>query len=141
MTEENFPEMLKAFIVITLFAFLLIAIVTTFGSNYNKDVTGVTEKFGGEAINNTLNSAKTTSDTWYAIFSKQSVFSTVAGIIVTGIFSLAKTMVNFIFTPFAILTGILKNVLGIPAIVVNVVYVLLIISIIFGIWRVITKRF
>jgi hypothetical protein len=141
MTEENFPELLKGFIAITLFAFLIVAIVMLFGSQYSKDTSDVTGKFGAEQINNTLNSAKATSDAWYSAFQKQNIFSTVAGIIVTGIFQLAKTMVNFIFTPFSILSNIMTAVLGIPPVVVNVVYVLLIISIIFGIWRIITKRF
>lgn len=141
MAEENFPELLKGFVVITLFAFLLIGIIMAFGTNYGKDTSDVTDKFGADQINNTLNSAKATSDAWYSAFSQQSIFSTIAGIIVTGIFQLAKTMVNFIFTPFAILSGILSNVLGIPPVAINVIYVLLIISVIFGIWRIITKRF
>lgn len=139
--EENFPEMMKAFVSITLFTFLILAIIMLMGNNYSKDTSDVTGKFGAERINATLNSAKATSDAWYSAFSKQNVFSTIAGIIVTGIFQLTKTMANFVLTPFAIISDILTVVLGIPPIVVNVVYVLLIISIIFGIWRIITKRF
>jgi len=134
-SENNFPFLLKAFIIITLFSFLLIAVTVQFADNYSKDTTDLEEKLGYDAINSTLSSAKSTAEGWKDAFAQQNIFSTVAGIIVTGIFDLSNTMGRFILTPFEIFGNIMTNVIGIPSIVLNIVSVMIILTIIFGIWR------
>lgn len=136
-SENNFPFLMKAFIIITLFSFLLIAVTVQMANNYSKDTTDLEEKLGYNSINNTLTGAKDTAEGWREAFQKQNIFSTIAGIIVTGIFNLANTMFSFITAPFEIFGNIMVNVIGIPAIVLNIVSVMIILTALFGIWRLI----
>lgn len=139
MTENNFPSVMKGFILITLFIFLLVAITINVSEKYYKDTSEIEEALNFEAINKTIESTKATSEGWKNAFEKQNIFTVLGGIIVTGIFNIANTMTSFILTPFAIFGNILINILGIPAIVINVVTALLILTIIFGVWRLIKQ--
>lgn len=139
MAENNFPQLVKAFIVITLFAFILLAIVIQFAGNYNQDTTEISERIGLETINSTLENTKSTAEGWKESFQSSNIFSIIAGVIVTGVFTLANTMANFILFPFEIFGNIMNNVLGVPLVVVNVISVLIILTIIFGIWSLIKR--
>lgn len=143
--ENNFPKLLKSFIVITLFAFVLLAIVLLFANNYGADTSVINERIGLNTINRTLGTAQTTAEGWQDTFEdvgKGNIFSNlldVLGLLSVGIFNLVKSMATFIFLPFAIFSNILVNVLGIPIIVVNIINVLIILGIIFGIWSLVKR--
>ena len=143
--EHSFPKLLKTFIVITLFAFVLLGIVLLFANNYGTDTTEIDERIGLQAINSTLETTQATASGWQTTFEdvgKGNVFSDildVLGLLSVGMFNLAKSMATFIFIPFAIVGNILVNVLGIPVIVVNIINVLIILGIIFGIWSLVKR--
>jgi hypothetical protein len=128
------------FILITLFAFLTIGFATQLADNYNKDTTELEETMGASTITETLDTTTTLSLTWKETFEEwgsRSFFENILDIIgffAVGLFNIAKTMANFIFTPFAILGSIMTNILHIPLIVVLIIEALLILSIIFGVW-------
>lgn len=147
MAEENsFPSLLKAFLVITLFAFLLLMIVIKFSSEYGTDTTIINEKIGLATINSTLNSANETAQGWQESFQKvgtdtnifQKIFD-ITGFLGVGIFKLGNSMVSFIVAPFGIFSNILVNVLSVPSIVVIIINVLLILTIIFGLWSLLRR--
>jgi len=141
---DDFPKLLKSFIVITLFAFLIIGFSSSFlrgikdkSDNYNltdKHIDDFEERLGAEDISSTINSMNERADTWSEIFNKQSIFSVIAGIIVTGMFDLAKTMWTFITFPFQLISAIMTGVLGVPSIVATIIQVLITVSVIFGVW-------
>ena len=144
MTDNNFPKIMKALIVITLFAFLIIGFSTGFvnyidkqSENYDADDVNITqfeERMGAEDISDVIEEMDDRANEWQRSFYKQNIFSTVAGIIVKGMFSLAKTMTTFITFPFKLITGILTSVLGVPPVVSTIINALLVVSILFGIW-------
>ena len=147
MAEENsFPSVLKAFIVITLFAFLLLGIVIKLSANYGTDTTIINERIGLATINSTLSSTEATAQSWQESFQKvgtdtnifQKIFD-ITGFLGVGIFKLGIGMVNFIVAPFGIFSNILVNVLGVPAIVVAIINVLIILTIIFGLWSLLRR--
>jgi vacuolar-type H+-ATPase subunit I/STV1 len=141
---DDFPKLLKSFIVITLFAFLVIGFSVAFLRNiddksdtYNitdKGISQFEERLGATNIATTIEGMNERADTWSEIFNKQSIFSTIAGIIVTGMFDLAKTMWTFISFPFQLISAILTGILGVPPIVTTIIQVLLTVSVIFGVW-------
>ena len=143
--EANFPKLLTSFIVITLFAFLLVGFLVGVGNNYGKSSTEVTERIGFNSLNSTLGSAQSTASTWQGTFEnigQGNIFQDlldILGLLSVGMFNLVKSMATFIFLPFAIIGSILTNVLGVPVIVSNIINVLIILSIIFGIWSLIKR--
>jgi len=144
--ENNFPSVLKAFLVITLFAFLLLMIVIKLSANYGTDTTIINERIGLTTINSTLNSANATAQSWQESFQKvgtdtnifQKIFD-ITGFLGVGIFRLGTSMISFITAPFGIFSNILVNVLGVPAIVVIIINVLLILTILFGLWSLLRR--
>jgi len=146
MAEDSFPQLLKAFIVITLFAFSLLAIVTLFGGNYDQvDATQINEEIGLPSINDTLTTTQATADGWQETFDhigEGNIFSDILdilGLLSVGMFNLVKSMGTFILIPFGIFSTIMVTVLGIPVIVMNIVNTLIILTIVFGIWSLVKR--
>jgi len=136
--EDSFKGMLFGFILVSLFGTLILVAIQEEGNLYGKDTTAIT---GGSlnlmGFNQTSQNIQSTSENLREKFEKQSVWSVVAGVVVSGIFDIAKTMTVMIITPFTLVSNILINVLHIPILVVNVILGLLILSIIFAVWSLI----
>ena len=145
MAEDSFPTLLKSFIIITLFAFLLVGFIVGVGDNYGKSSTEITDRIGFSSLNNSLSTAQSTAETWQDTFDnigQGNIFQDILdilGLLSVGMFNLVKSMATFIFLPFAIIGSIMTNVLGVPVIVSNIINVLIILSIIFGIWSLIKR--
>lgn len=145
-SEDSFPTLLKSFIIITLFAFSLLSITILFAENYGRDTTEIDERIGLDSINSTLQTAQGEGAGWQTRFQEigesEGFFEgllDVIGFLSVGMLSLFKGMINFIFLPFEIFTNIIVNVLGVPIIVMNIINVLIILTIIFGIWSLIKR--
>ena len=136
--EDSFKGLLFGFILVSLFGTLILVAIQEEGNLYGKDTTAIT---GGSlnlmGFNQTSQNIQSTSENLREKFEKQSVWSVVAGVVVSGIFDIAKTMTVMIITPFTLVSNILINVLHIPILVVNVILGLLILSIIFAVWSLI----
>jgi len=134
--EDNFKGILFAFILITLFGYLIIYSVNSIGSDYGMDTTQVT---GGSLNENNfygnVSGISVASQNFMDRFSKGNVWSAIAGVVVDGIFGIAKDMFKLILSPFVLISNIATNLFGVPPIVTSTILGLLILSIIFGIWR------
>ena len=137
---DVFKNILIGTVVTCLLLFLIVGFATDIGNDYGKDVNDLTDdRINISGIEDTLDSAQDTADSWKESFAEQNVFSVIAGLVVTGIFKLAVTMYKFLITPFILLMDILNNVLHVPSIVTSIIIFGLIVTIIFGIWRVIKQ--
>lgn len=138
MADWDFKHLLFTLIMFALIATLFITGVQYQAASYNKDTSGI---LGGalslEPFNDSIASIESTAQTMRTTFEEQSFWSALAGVAVTGLFDLAKTMINLILTPFELLGGLL-TMLGVPKIVISVILGIMIMAIIFGIWEVIT---
>lgn len=134
--EDQFKNILFAFILMSLFGMLILSAVVSVGNTYGKNTT---EVVGGslslDKFNNSITSIEQNAKDMKARFDKQSIWSAIAGVVVEGIFGIAKDMFLMILTPFGIIADIMSNVLSIPVYVTSVLLGLLILSIMFGIWR------
>lgn len=138
MPEDSFKTILFAFILLSLFGMLILTSVVSVADNYSKDTSQVVggslslDKFN-ESITNVENDAKAMEER----FEKQSIWSAIAGVVVEGIFGIAKDMIVMILLPFDIVTDIMLDVFNVPVFVTSVLLGLIIIAMMFGIWRLI----
>ena len=134
--ESGFKNMLFAFILVSLFGMLIISAVVYSGNTYGKDTS---EVVGGSLalskFSNVTASVEQNAKDLNTAFSRGSVWSALAGVVVEGVFGIAKDMVTMMLMPFDIISDIMNDVLGVPTYVTSVLFGLLIMAIIFGIWR------
>jgi len=135
MVDDNFKKILFGLILTSLFSVLLIGSVITQGILYDRDTSEIQTSLNYHSFNTSINSVEQTSSNLRQNFEKQSIFSVIAGIIVTGIFDIAKSMVLMVTYPFSLVAGIMENVLHVPHIVASVLVGLITLSMIFGIWK------
>jgi len=136
--EGGFKNILIAFILVSLFGMLILTATVNVAENYDKDTT---EVVGGalslDDFNESISSIEEDAKSLEERFTQGSIWSVVAGVVVEGIFGIAKTMIGLILAPFSILNNIMIDIFGVPAWVTSVILATLIMSIIFAVWRLI----
>ena len=138
MAEDNFKNMLFAFILVAVFGMLIMTAVVEVGNTYSMDTSEVA---GGSLsinrFNESISDVETIVQNQKSIFDEQGIWSALVGIVVEGIFGIAGALFNMILMPFDLITDIMIDVLGVPAWLTVVLLSLLTISIMLGIWRLI----
>lgn len=138
MAEDSLKSIIFGFVVITLFATLLITVVNDQGVLYEKDTTQITGgSLGISGFNNSVQGFSTTAESLRERFENQNIFVALGDVVISGLFDIAVDMAKMILTPFTLVSNILTNILGVPSFVTNVIMGLLVLSIIFAIWRLI----
>lgn len=138
MAEDSFKSLITGFVLLTLFMFLVLTFVVDVAQQNNKDTAEFEEgAFSLDQYENFLNGVNNDTEQFRERFEKGNIFSVIAGVVVEGIFGIAADIVTLAFTPFTILAQVMNNILGIPVIVTSVILGLIVLSIIFGIWRLI----
>lgn len=138
MAEDSFKGMITGFILLTLFMFLMLTFVVDVAQDNNKDTSQFEEgAFSLDQYEDFLQDVDQDAETFRERFEKGNIFSIIAGIVVEGIFGIAADMVTLAITPFTLLAQVMNNILGVPTIVTSVILGLIMLSIIFGIWRLI----
>jgi len=136
--EDTFKNILFGFILVSLFGMLILTAVVSVSDNYDKDTS---EVVGGslslDKFNSSISSIEENSKALKTSFDRGSVWSALAGVVVEGVFGIAKDMVTMILLPFDIVVDIMIDVFGVPAWVTSVLLGLLIMALIFAIWRLI----
>lgn len=138
MSEDTFRIMIVSSVMIIAFAWLLISVtinVVTVDNNQS-----IAELSGG-ALNltgyaNTLNNAYVIANNSKSTFNDFDPFS-IIGIVVSGIFKIAIAMYDMIFAPFKLISQVAVQIFQVPVIIVNVIFTIITITIIFGIWSII----
>jgi len=135
MGDDTFKNTLFGFILISLFGMLLLGAVLEVGEEYSMDTSEIS---GGvlslDKFNESISSVESNAKDLNERFEKGSIWSVVAGVVVEGIFGIAKDMITMILLPFDILIDIMSNVFGVPAYVTSTLLGLIIMGIIFSIW-------
>lgn len=130
----DFKTILFGFVLFSLFSFLILTAVSQQGTLYSKDMGEFSSSLDIEKFNNTIKDVKGTGETIYRVSKSQNIFSLISGIVVTTMFNIVNGLYLMVTAPFGLLGGVLINVLQIPAIVVDVMFGLLFISIMLAIW-------
>lgn len=136
MGEDTFKNYIFAFILMSLFGMLILTAVVQVGNSYSKDTSDVV---GGslalDKFNDSITSVEQNAKDLKTSFDRGSVWSALAGVVVEGVFGIAKDMISMILAPFDILSDILSDVLGVPSFVTSVLLGLLILGLVFAVWR------
>lgn len=134
--EDTFKYLLTGFSLLALFMFLILTFVVQISYDNNVSTQELQEgAFSLSPYESYLDDIDSQAENFRERFEKGNIFSVIAGVIVDGIFGVAKDMIIIIMTPFTLLVQVFNNVLGIPVIVNSVLLGILIFTIIFGIWR------
>lgn len=132
----EFKNMLFAFILTALFGMLLLTAVVNVGTTYN---VSTSEVVGGslslDKFNDSISSLETNAKELQAQFERQSIWSSVVGIVVEGFFGIAKDIFQLMLLPFDIVSDILSDVLGVPSFVTSIILGLFIFGVMFAIWK------
>lgn len=138
MAEDTFKNTLFAFILVSLFGMLILTATVSVGDTYSQNTS---EVIGGSLsltkFNNSISGIEDSAKRLRGNFGSGSVWSALAGVVVEGLFGIALDMVELILMPFDILNDIMIDLFGVPSWVTSVILGLLIMSIIFSIWRLI----
>lgn len=137
MAEDTFKNTVFAFILVSLFGMLILTATYSFAGTYGKDTAVLGGALSLDKFNRTVTSVETNALALQGRFESGSVWSVLAGVVVEGIFGIAKDMITMILMPFDIVNDIAQDNLGIPAYVTSVILGILIMSIIFSVWRLI----
>jgi len=136
--EDTFKKLLIGFILFSLTLFLILSFVVDVSNEYGRTADEITEgALDLDPIEESLEAVKSSADTYKEDFADQNIFSIVAGVVVTGIFSIAKNMLDLVVLPFTFFGQILTNILHVPSIITSVILGILIMVMIFAIWRLI----
>ena len=134
---DTFKGILFGLVLFVLFSSLIITIAVQFGNEYDKSALEI----GGGSLNLTefqtsADSVNNSAQSYRQRFESGEVDNVDDA---SGVFKIVTGMFNMITAPFRLLSQVLINILGVPAIVVNVILGLLAISLILAVWSLLKK--
>ena len=116
----------------------MITVVNEQGALYGISTTEITGgSLSATDFNKSVQSTSETAETLRERFENQNIFVALGDVVISGLFDIAVDMIKMITVPFTLISNILTNVIGVPTFVTNVILGLVILSIIFAIWRLI----
>lgn len=136
---DTFKNILVGFILFGLFGFLILTAVSNMAGTYDKDTGVIDDTYNIDDYEDYVEGVEGAGATSWEKFQAGSVFS-VAGIVVSGIFSIATGLGALIMTPINLLAGVIALVIGDPSLsglIFGVITTILFISVILGIWSII----
>jgi len=137
MPSLSFKEYVFAFILVGLFLVAFTAFGKGIGENYDQSNFVDEEKVNLNQIESQLNTTAESASNWQTAFGSDNFFVSLGSIVLFSLWNLLQGMWIAINSFLTIYMGIAYNVFGLDPIVSGTLISLLIISIIFAIWRVI----
>lgn len=136
--EDFYKNLLFGFILFSVFGMLILTATIEVAGNYDKDTS---EVIGGslslDKFNDSISGIEDSAKSLRTTFGTSNIFSIIAGVVVEGIFGIALDMIDLILAPVDILFDIMVDVFGVPTWITSVLLGIIIMAIIFGIWRLI----
>ncbi len=128
------------YIIYLLLAGLFIVAIYSFASgiatNYNQNSTLVEdEQINLTRLETELNDTTTSAQTWQDKFTSDNFFVSLGSIVLFSLWAIFQLMWSVISNLTTIYLGGLNNVLGIPPLVTGIVSAILIIGLIFAVWK------
>jgi len=137
MASDSFKTTMIGLVLFVLFSSLILTVAIDFGTEYNHSASEI----GGGSLNlsvfeDSASSIESDAQGYRSRFESGAVDDIDDP---SGLFSVVTDMVSMITTPFSLLSQVLRNMLGIPSLVINVLLGLLAISLILAIWSLLRK--
>lgn len=137
MASDSFKTILFGLVIFVLFSSLILTVAIDFGADNGKSASEI----GGGSLNLSLfedsaSSIEGDAQGYRSRFESGEVDDINDP---SGLFSVVTDMISMITTPFSLLSQVLRNMLGIPSLVINVILGLLAIALILAIWSLLRK--
>lgn len=133
MAQDSFKGIVFGMILFATFATLFLGWAIDLGADYGKSSDEISGgAFDTTAVDTMLGSINDNAQTEKTKFESGEMTNVDNAV---GVFSVMNSISSFLFTPWTLLSGILTNVLHVPVLFVNVILSLIILTIVFGIWR------
>ena len=134
---DSFKTTMFGLVLFVLFTSLILTVAIDFGADNDKSASEI----GGGSLNLSLfedsaSSIESDAQGFRSRFESGDVDDIDDP---SGLFSVVTEMISLITTPFSLLSQVLRNMLGIPSLVINVILGLLAISLILAIWSLLRK--
>ncbi len=140
MTEFN--QIVLGIIAITIFAFLLISFAVEGGSPYGKGTADLSEQTNITGLKQTIESIQGESEEWEeSVYESQDkgILESVIGFLVKSFFNIFLGIIRVIMAPFKGMIFMFNDILGIPIQVSSTLVAIIIISMIFAIYKVVRQ--
>jgi len=129
---HEFKKILFSLVLFGLFAFLITYTAVEMGTNYGRSSTEIGNgALDNDEFYNSIETVSSSADNYRARFGESKIDDVDDA---TGIFTILTDMVSMITAPFKLLGVVMKNLLGIPTIVINIILGLISIGLILSIW-------
>lgn len=137
MADGEFKGILIAFIMLSLFTFLILTFAVQVSSKYdinNSEITGGALNL--DPYEDVLEDIESDAQDRREAFEKKGVFA-LGETLFSGIWDVAKVMISMITTPFYLFAQIMENILNVPTVVTSVILGVITLLIIFALWSLI----
>lgn len=134
----NFEDYPKNFLLAGLFVICMITFAVTIANNYGQDEALMkSEQIDFSRIESQINETSNDAQSWGEAFRSDNLFVATGTLVLFSIWGIGKLIWSSVLTFLTIFLDGASAVLGISPVVTGVVTALLIISLIFALWRVI----
>jgi len=128
----EFNKLIVGFVLFSLFSILTLNFIVKLGALNEIDVSDI----GGGALdisafNQSIDGVTDDAQSLRQQFESGDIDNLESA---TGIKGIGESMINFIFTPFQLVSQIAENILGVPQFVIDIMLTLLILGIILSLW-------
>lgn len=121
-----------------LFVIALVAFGTGIAHNYGEDASLMSDdRVNMTRLESTVNSTSEDAQRWSEAFQSDNLFVSAGGIVLYSIWGVGKLILTSVVTLFVVIFDGVSAVLGIPPVVSGVIFAVLLIGLIFALWRVI----
>jgi hypothetical protein len=134
----NFEDYPKNFLLAGLFIIAMITFAVMLGNNYGQDEALMkSEQIDFSKLENQINQTSTDAQKWGEAFKSDNLFVATGTLVLFSIWGIGKLIWGSVTTFSTIFLDGASSVLGVSPIVTGVVTAILIISLIFALWKVI----
>lgn len=131
--SDAVKNMFIASIVIILVSYLMISFALNIGNSYSRNIDDSELNFTGMQLE--LETLNESTQSWREAFTEQNTVVSSFGLVFKGIFDLVNVIYKAILAPMRLLGYLLSNVLLIPNVVLDTLTLIIIVTLIFGTWR------
>lgn len=126
-----------SFLLVALFFFSIFTFLTTFIYD-NQDIENLSlEYIGLNDIEQQLAESNENAEGWRQSLEQENPVLSFGALVLFSIWGVGKLIIGSVVTVYSIVIGGLSHILGIPALVTGVITAILLISLIFAIWKMI----
>lgn len=138
--DESFKGIIIKFLLASLFIVCIFSFATRFTTDQGKSSTLIDDgNLNLDALEEEINETSESAEAWGEAFRNDNVFVALGAVIMFSIWGVGKLIWTSVINLFTLILDSASTVLGVPPMVLGVLTSILIISLIFALWRVIKR--